>query len=96
MSTVDTFLLQSELWKKDLSKQVGESDTSCVLENQTTTLNCCTGTVELSGGLIEVAGRFLFTDEIESFQMAFTGGTGQYDNVVGEIVHTHSVRITIS
>jgi hypothetical protein len=84
----DTFLAQSELRNFALTKKLGDYDSSCVLENLETRLNHCTATAFLPHGSVELSGRFNFTETLSGFRLAVIGGTGRYDNVVGEATIT--------
>jgi hypothetical protein len=80
----DTFFAQSELQNFDLTKQLGRYTSACVLENVDTRLNHCTATVSLSNGKVELSGRFPFSDTLQAFRLAVVGGSGAYENVVGQ------------
>jgi hypothetical protein len=80
----DTFFGQSELRNFDLTKQLGRYASACVLENVDTRLNHCTATVSLSQGKVELSGRFPFNDTLQSFRLAVVGGSGAYENAVGQ------------
>ena len=80
----DTFFFQQQLRSFDLTKRFGQFLSTCVLENADTQLNRCTGTVFLGDGKVELAVRVNFTNTLESFRLAVTGGTGSYENVVGQ------------
>jgi hypothetical protein len=84
----DTFFAQSELRNFDLTKQLGGYASACVLENVDTRLNHCTATVFLSGGNVELSGRFPFNDALEAFRLAVIGGSGTYKNAVGQATIT--------
>jgi hypothetical protein len=80
----DSFFGQSELRNFDLTKQLGRYASACVLENFDTRLNHCTATVSLSHGKVELSGRFPFSDTLQTFRLAVVGGSGAYENVVGQ------------
>jgi hypothetical protein len=84
----DTFFAQSQLLNFDLTEQHGRYATACVLENLDTRLNHCTATVFLSNGKVELSGRFRFTDTLQAFRLAVVGGSGAYENVVGQATVT--------
>ena len=84
----DTFFAQHELQNFDLTKQLGRYDSACVLENVDTRLNHCTATVFLSHGKVELSGRFPFSDTLQAFRLAVVGGSGTYENVVGQATVT--------
>ena len=84
----DTFFFQQQLWTFDLKTKVGRYDSACVLEDAGTSLNQCTATAFLGDGTVELSGRLLFTDTLQSFKLAVIGGTGRYDNVVGQATIT--------
>ncbi len=87
----DTFFSQNDLWNfPDLTKRLGRYDSACVVENADTSLNRCTATVYLRSGTVELAGRFLFTEELKAFRLAVIGGTGRYGHVVGQATYTFS------
>jgi hypothetical protein len=87
-STGDTFFAQGELQDFDLTKRLGGYASACVLENVDTRLNHCTATASLAGGNVELSGRFRFTDPLHGFRLAVVGGTGIYQNVVGQATVT--------
>jgi hypothetical protein len=80
----DTFFFQQQLRTFDLTKQLGRFYSTCVLENVRTSLNRCTGTAFLGDGRVELAARVMFTDALKAVRFAVIGGTGSYDNVVGQ------------
>lgn len=80
----DTSFFQNELSDVGVTKHLGRYDASCVLEDPGTSLNLCTATAFLGDGKVELAARVRFTDTLESFRLAVIGGTGRYDNVVGQ------------
>jgi hypothetical protein len=80
----DTFFFQQQLRTFDLTKMLGRFYSTCVLENVKSSLNRCTGTAFLGDGRVELAARFKFTDPLKSIRYAVIGGTGNYDNVVGQ------------
>lgn len=80
----DTFFFQNQLRSFDLTKKLGRWYSTCVLENVETSLNRCTGTAFLRDGRVEVAARVNFTEALKSIRFAVIGGTGRYDNVVGQ------------
>ena len=84
----DTFFFQQQVRTLDLAERRGAFYASCVLENADTTLNRCTGTVFLGEGKVELAGRFKFTETLDAIQYAVIGGTGRYNNVVGQATLT--------
>lgn len=84
----DTFFSQSELQNFDLTKQLGRYASACVLENLDTSLNHCTATVFLSNGKVELSGRFPFSETLQAFRLAVVGGSGAYENVVGQATVT--------
>jgi len=84
----DTFFGQSELRNFDLTKQLGRYASACILENVDTRLNHCTATVSLSSGKVELSGRFPFSDTLQAFRLAVVGGSGAYENVVGQAAVT--------
>jgi hypothetical protein len=84
----DTFFAQSELLNFDLTKRHGRYASACVLENLDTRLNHCTATVSLSHGTVELSGRVPFTDTLQAFRLAVVGGSGAYENVVGQATIT--------
>ena len=84
----DTFFAQSELRNFDLTNQLGRYASACVLETVDTRLNHCTATVSLSNGKVELSGRFLFRDTLQTFRLAVVGGSGTYKNVVGQATIT--------
>jgi hypothetical protein len=84
----DTFFGQSELRNFDLTKQLGRYASACVLENVDTRLNHCTATASVSNGKVELSGRFPFSDTLQAFRLAVVGGSGAYENVVGQATVT--------
>ena len=84
----DTFFSRSELLNFDLTKRYGRYASACVLENLDTSLNHCTATVSLSHGKVELSGRFPFTDTLQAFRLAVVGGSGAFENVVGQATIT--------
>jgi len=45
-------------------------------------------TVFLPQGKVELSARFRFTDSLQAFTIAVVGGTGRFDNVVGQATYT--------
>jgi hypothetical protein len=84
----DTFFAQSELQNFDLTNELGRYASACVLENVDTRLNHCTATVSLLNGKVELSGRFRFSDTLQAFRLAVIGGSGSYENVVGQATVT--------
>jgi hypothetical protein len=84
----DSFFGQSELRNFDLTKQLGRYASACVLENVDTRLNHCSATVSLSNGKVELSGRFRFSDTLQAFRLSVIGGSGSYENVVGQATVT--------
>lgn len=83
-SAGDTFLAQAELLNFDLTKQLGAYDSACVLETVVPRLNHCTATALLPHGTVELSTRLDWSDTMPGFSLAVVGGTGRYDNVVGQ------------
>jgi hypothetical protein len=80
----DTFLAQGKLLNFALTKQFGRFNSACELENLTPRWNHCTATVLLPNGTVELSARFVWTDTRPGYSLAVIGGTGSYDNVVGQ------------
>jgi hypothetical protein len=83
-SVGDTFFAQADLYSRAGTRKVGRWDTVCVLADVATALNHCEGTAFLRGGKVEVSGSVFFTDAAEALSFAVVGGTGTYENVVGQ------------
>jgi hypothetical protein len=83
-SVGDTFFAQADLYSSAGTRKVGRWDTVCVLADVATVLNNCEGTAFLRGGTVEVSGSVFFTDATKALSFAVVGGTGRYDNVVGQ------------
>lgn len=84
----DTFFAQGKLFNFPLTKQVGRLNSACELENVTPRWNHCTATVLLPDGTVELSARFVWTDTRPGYSLAVIGGTGSYDNVVGQAHYT--------
>jgi hypothetical protein len=80
----DTFFAQSRLMNFALTKQVGRYNSACDLEDVTPRWNHCTATVLLPNGTVELSARLIWTDTRPGYQLAVIGGTGRFDNVVGQ------------
>lgn len=84
----DTFFGQSKLMNFALTKQFGRFNSACELENLTPRWNHCTATVLLPNGTVELSARLVWTDTRPGYPLAVIGGTGSYDNVVGQARYT--------
>jgi hypothetical protein len=84
VSVGDTFFAQADLYNSAGTRKVGRWDTVCVLADVATALNHCEGTAFLRGGKVEISGSVFFTDAAKALSFAVVGGTGRYDNIVGQ------------
>jgi hypothetical protein len=84
----DTFLGQAGVWNFDLTRRFGGYASACVLETVSPRLNHCTATIRFPEGTIELGSRFNFTDIRPGFRLAVIGGTGTFQNVVGQATYS--------
>jgi len=80
----DSYFFRQQLWTLDLTKKVGVFYSNCVLENAKTGLNRCSGTAFLRDGKVEITTQALLKGTDKGIRFAVIGGTGSYDNVVGQ------------
>jgi hypothetical protein len=84
LSVGDTFFVQADLYNSAGTRKVGRWASVCVLADVATALNHCEATAFLRGGKVEVSGSVFFTEAAQALSYAVVGGTGKYDNVVGQ------------
>ena len=83
ISPGDAFFFRDELWNRAETKKVGEIQGMCTFLFHFTAH--CEATAFLRRGTIELEGGIRFEEEGPGvFFVAVTGGTQEYENVVGE------------
>ena len=89
----DTFMFVEQLTDESDDSVVGKSNISCTMHIGSWAI--CTGTFTINGRG-EIVGQGLVPfgqDDVASFDVPVTGGTGEFDNVRGE-VHVEGISET--